>query len=389
MRLSVFPDLSTKDGVTDENARMTNALKEVRAVGDMATIRPGLVTSATSVGNGNGLVSYNGELVSIYGASLGRTFLTGDGNFHSFTMPETANWVDVAWNGTVFCAITSNSDIGAISSDGGTTWSSVTLPSSQQWISIAWNGSLFCIVALNFPSGSTIAATSPDGITWTQRVLPVLDLWRRIAAKNGTFCIVSSKPTGSTNSLVSTDGINWSTGSMPSHSYTGLAASDTVFCATFQSGGCAISSDGLAWSEFSMPDPSAQYYSIAWNGTVFCAIDDQELDISATSPDGITWTPRTMPLADSWIAIAWNGTKFCAVIQSSTTAATSPDGIIWTLIDMPTLEGWEAITADISTGTFVVAPGNSNVGAFTGDYYKTQLIDTVSNAHYDFVQSPL
>ena len=71
MRLPVAPQLSTKDGVSNKNARLINTLKETAAQGEFATVRPGLVTAATSTGNGNGIVCFNGELVSVYGATLG------------------------------------------------------------------------------------------------------------------------------------------------------------------------------------------------------------------------------------------------------------------------------------------------------------------------------
>jgi len=71
MRLSVVPNVSTKDGTSNKNARLTNMLKESKKTGDKAVIRPGLVLDAQASGIGNGIVSFNGELVSVYGATLG------------------------------------------------------------------------------------------------------------------------------------------------------------------------------------------------------------------------------------------------------------------------------------------------------------------------------
>jgi len=79
MRLPVVPQLSTKDGVSNKNARMTNMLKETRATGELAVVRPGLVTQAVSTGNGNGLVNFNGDLVSIFGATLGEVVVEPSG----------------------------------------------------------------------------------------------------------------------------------------------------------------------------------------------------------------------------------------------------------------------------------------------------------------------
>ena len=71
MRLPVVPQISTKDGVSAKNARLTNCLKETTKRGDKAVIRPGLVLNSETSGVGGGLVSFNDELVSVYGTTLG------------------------------------------------------------------------------------------------------------------------------------------------------------------------------------------------------------------------------------------------------------------------------------------------------------------------------
>ena len=71
MRLPITPQISTKDGVSAKNARLTNCLKESKKAGDKAVVRPGLVLDAVASGVGNGLVVFNNELVSVYGATLG------------------------------------------------------------------------------------------------------------------------------------------------------------------------------------------------------------------------------------------------------------------------------------------------------------------------------
>ncbi len=66
MRLPITPQLSTKDGVSAKNARLTNCLKESKKGGDKAVIRPGLVLSDTYSGIGNGLIPFDGRLLVIY-----------------------------------------------------------------------------------------------------------------------------------------------------------------------------------------------------------------------------------------------------------------------------------------------------------------------------------
>lgn len=48
-----------------------------------------------------------------------------------------------------------------------------------------------------------------------------------------------------------------------------------------------------------------------------------------TSPDGLTWTARTMPSSANWL-VGCDGTNFMACVRSATTIAVSTDGITWT-----------------------------------------------------------
>lgn len=123
--------------------------------------------------------------------------------------------------------------------------------------------------------------------------------------------------------------------SMPAErGWHGAAWNGTIFCAVaLNSGGvatdkCATSPDGITWTERTLP-AARNWSSVVWNGSVFCAIAYS--DKCATSPDGITWTERTMPASRQWYKIAWSGTVFCAIaVDSTDKCATSPDGITWT-----------------------------------------------------------
>lgn len=72
MRLPVIGNISTKDGATNKNARLTNMLAEQKKNGTtLATVRPGLNKAAETTGNGNGIVCFGGTLVNVFGATLG------------------------------------------------------------------------------------------------------------------------------------------------------------------------------------------------------------------------------------------------------------------------------------------------------------------------------
>jgi hypothetical protein len=281
----------------------------------------------------------------------------------SGTLPSHQNWQAIAWNGTVFCAVASYSNVAATSPDG-ITWTQRTMSSSKNWQAIAWNGTVFCAVA-----SYSVAVTSPDGITWTERTLPISRNWQAIAWNGTVFCVVASY---SDIAVTSPDGITWTERTMSSHHYwQAIAWNGTVFCAiTSGFNVAATSPDGITWTERTLPI-AQEWYSIAGNGTVFCAIAFNS-SVVVTSPDGITWTQRTLPSAGGWHAIAGNGTLFCVVAYSSSVVVTSPDGITWTQRTLPSYLSWHAIAGN---GTLFCTIANStNVAAtITPGYAFTDL----------------
>ena len=241
-------------------------------------------------------------------------------------LPVSALWSSIVWNGTVFCIVASGGVTTAATSPDGITWTTRTLPVAANWYAIAWNGAVLCAVAYN----STIAATSPDGITWTQRVLPTTANWRAISWNGTSFCTIAL---GSAIAATSPDGITWTQQALPvSAGWYSIAWNGTVFCTVAANSSIAATSpDGITWTQRVL-SASAIWREIAWNGVVFCVVSTTSSTTATTSPDGITWTTRTLPAAADWYAITWNGEVFCAIAVSSTYATTSPDGITWSSV---------------------------------------------------------
>lgn len=106
MRLPVVGDISTKDGSSDKNPRMFNALAEIKKSGKgFATVRPGLSEVTLSSGDGYGLVCFDGTLTSIYGSTL-RT------GVYSTVFTDTDLNPDIAgYNNSTAYAASSNGDI--------------------------------------------------------------------------------------------------------------------------------------------------------------------------------------------------------------------------------------------------------------------------------------
>jgi len=106
--------------------------------------------------------------------------------------------------------------------------------------------------------------------------------------------------------------------------------------------------------------------NIAWNGSVYCVVgwsgSGTGITRCYTSPDGITWTVRTLPTSGTWAGIAWNGTVFCAVSGVGTAAATSPDGITWTARTLPTSTYWSDIV--YANSQFVAVGSQAGIGSY-------------------------
>lgn len=111
------------------------------------------------------------------------------------------------------------------------------------------------------------------------------------------------------------------------------------------------------------------FKAVASSGTMLVAIPAAISGTSETvsttiysSPDGITWTARTLPLSILWSSVCWTGSRFLVSAAGGTQIAWSNDGITWT------------------SGTSIPAATNSSYGgvfAFKGRVfaYKGQSAD--------------
>jgi hypothetical protein len=161
--------------------------------------------------------------------------------------------------------------------------------------------------------------------------------------------------------------------------------------------GFQASADGLAWtvtSRFSSAD------DVAWDGSLMVAVGGPWND---TSPDGLTWTMRTLPAGSSntpsavshspagWVAVGeggvafssadgftwtsrtsgsasaltdvvWTGSQFLAVGQDGA-VTTSPDGATWTPRPAPTSDSFTAVGASPSLAVATTFPYSGSQSA--------------------------
>jgi len=120
------------------------------------------------------------------------------------------------------------------------------------------------------------------------------------------------------------------------------------------------SPDGITWTQRSLPVVGSYYWVVYGNG-LFVTIGYNS-NIILTSPNGINWTQRTAPVTANWNALCYENGLFVAAASISNIILTSPDGITWT-----------QRTAPVSADCRVVGYGN---GLFVTIGYISNIILT-------------
>jgi hypothetical protein len=97
------------------------------------------------------------------------------------------------------------------------------------------------------------------------------------------------------------------------------------------------SPDGINWTPRTLPSSGAWVVTWAAELGLFIACGDTAggAPLAATSPDGITWTSRTRPDEGQIYTIAWSAELSLIVAAGYETIQTSPDGITWTSRSSP------------------------------------------------------
>ena len=136
------------------------------------------------------------------------------------------------------------------------------------------------------------------------------------------------------------------------------------------------STDGITWTTGgSLPDYSGYWNgrTFVWNGSVFFVTDNGSGSVKAvTSPDGVTWTPRTLPTGpvagDTYVTACVNGSTIVTMTSSGFIAKSTDNGATWTSSSgLPS--GVYLPTIAYGGGKYIVLRYNSNIG-----YYSTDLV---------------
>ena len=238
--------------------------------------------------------------------------------------------------------------------------------------------------------GESGIAYTYDGVNWDANVrynnetVEEANGFGGVAYGNGIFVAVNN------NALVtqlpvwiSTDGVNWRRVEDPSlgsigGGWSSVTWSGSRFVAVRFSGGASAaqrvmwSSDGISWQYATTVPALLSWTSVAYGGTInplFVAVNENGAvgTCVMTSPDGVTWTSRTVPTALQWNSVTWGAgpNLFVAVARNGATTTniiTSPDGIVWTSRTSPAANIWRSVTfgSNIVTGAaYYVAVSSS------------------------------
>jgi len=168
-------------------------------------------------------------------------------------LPSTGSWTGLGYGDGKWMAVKSGSNQAAITTDGGVTWSATTanLPSSTTWVDVAYGGGVWIAVS----NTNAVAYSADDGDNWTAGTGLSSSQWGSVTWGNNRFVAVSS-----------------SNGTLAAYSING----------------------GANWTETTLPSTQA-WQHVEYGQGVFLAVS--ATNNGATSPDGITWTARTMSTA--------------------------------------------------------------------------------------------
>ena len=151
-----------------------------------------------------------------------------------------------------------------------------------------------------------------------------------------------------------------------------MAWNGTVWCWIFPNNTtCYTSTDLVTWNAqpAALPVAGESPY-ICSDGTQFCYVPGLAAGstVAATSPDGITWTTRTLPASGQWTWCSYDVDRFVALRQSATTngGAYSTTGASWTGVALAFAKTGRLSTVRLSTSYQIFGSESSSVLEFTG-----------------------
>lgn len=354
MRLPVVPNVSTKDGQSNKNARLTNCLKESTKRGDKAVVRPGLVDVASGSGVGGGLVAFDNDLVSVYGTTLGKG-AEASTSVSDLGVPDASPVGGSMGNsGSLLLVVEAVGPTVKTSTDG-ITFTTVNTTDALYFPFYAL-GYFFAFNA----AFTDLYRSDDSGVTWTViATLPAYS-WTASEVKVGTINLIAFDYLGTSYRISSSDyGVTWSapvaiadlTSLGPGGWATTMDSTGLSFLPCYGSTPAKVISSSDSFSSYSVvrsidPFSTADFPNTAYaNGKLYFV----ERDVTGNSlylyesTDGVTFDAGTLlytdPVAlDAIGCFTFNGELHVYYSGDSDTALLlySYDGVIPSLATVPT-----------------------------------------------------
>lgn len=194
-------------------------------------------------------------------------------------------------------------------------------------------------------SNPFIPVTGEDGLmnirtlTWVAETEAEHNVWKGVTVSSGPFGsnpgprLMAVSNNGTNRAMHSDDGNTWVSELMDLNPWNDVTCGNGIFVAvaptgTFRVAWTDASAIILAFNPATASEANA-WQSVAFGNGTFVAVSNNGTHRAMTSPNGQTWTNRTIQ-AEAWTKVRYVGGLFIAISSSSTKMSTSTDGITWT-----------------------------------------------------------
>ncbi|BDG02861.1 IPT/TIG domain-containing protein [Anaeromyxobacter oryzae] len=203
-------------------------------------------------------------------------------------------------------------------------------------------------------TSSAFTVLSGPGSAWTTRLAGPRGRPSGLAFTGTRFAAV-----GNDGFQASTSGLVW-TMTSPLNGAKDVAWDGSLLVAVGSAVWVHTSPDGLTWTMRTLPTPSGTVAAVARSPGAWVAVGQGGAAYS--SPDGTSWTRRDPGTTKNLCDVTWTGSTFLAVGEDGA-VTTSPDGIGWTSQTAPTTDSFTAVGASPSLAVATTFPYSGSQSA--------------------------
>jgi hypothetical protein len=212
----------------------------------------------------------------------------------------------------------------------------------------------------------SLAYYTADGSSQSSSTLPANQRWESVAYGNNTFVTISSTFTSDKAAYSTDGGLSWSASTLPQSGYwRQIAYGNGIFVAVnYNSSSIATSPDGITWTSRTVGVTSPN--SVTFGGGKFVIVGLFSNNVYSTN--GTFWSEGSSLsfLGNQRKKVAYGNGKYVVVVNDSalTKSAYSTDAITWTEAVIPA-RNWDRLF--YGAGKFFAQEGFSNNAAYSSD----------------------